>query len=82
MADPGTNTGLLIRVLEGLIAIWAVVRIPISIFDGRYLKKVEKDGTRNYVHVSDWKRLEEKLDKSLADNEKYRRLVDRWMANP
>lgn len=47
-----------------------------------FVKKVEADGTRTYVHVTEMKEIKDMLQKNLDTTEKWQAIAKDWMRNP
>ncbi len=63
--------------------------LPRSAADKIYVKKVEADGTRAYVHPKEWDDMKARLDdtntrmdKCLEQGEKWQKLAKDWMEMP
>ncbi len=71
-----------------LTAISAFVMAPFRFFlprtaaDKIYVKKVEEDGTRLYVHVKEWDEMKTRMDNSMEQGEKWQKLAQDWMNRP
>lgn len=86
MADPSwtdpTNAG---AKLGALTAIFVAVAAPFKFFmprktaEATFVKKVESDGTRAYVHPQEWQEMKVKMDKSIEQGEKWQNIARDWI---
>ena len=86
MADPShfdidKTTGAL-ALLTGIVT---VVVTPIKFFmprktaEGMFVKKVEADGTRAYVHPQEWEEMKQRMDHSIEQGEKWQSIAKDWI---
>lgn len=82
--DPNAVTGW----LAALTAIVAFLTWPYRTFvtrktaDKVYLKRIEDDGTTQYVRAVDFKRLEDAVNESNEESRKWRGIAKDWMEHP
>lgn len=50
--------------------------------DSTFVKKVEADGTRSYVHPKEWQEMKERMDKSIEQGDRWQKIARDWMDNP
>ena len=71
-----------------LTAIVTVVVTPIKFFmprktaESMFVKKVEQDGTRAYVHPQEWHEMKTLLTESVDESKKWRSMAKDWMEHP
>ena len=81
-ADWGT---FIAGIIAFLTAGWAAMTYPFKTFltikaaDAKFVKKVEADGTRAYVHPQEWTEMKERFDKSIETNEKWQGIAKDWI---
>jgi hypothetical protein len=89
MPDPNwtdpTSAGAKLGLLTALVT---VVVTPIKFFmprktaEAMFVKKVEHDGTRAYVHPQEWNAMHTKLDKVITQNETWQKIAKDWVERP
>lgn len=88
LSDPqklGDYGSLLAGVSAGLAALGTAIAWPYRTFVTRksanetFVKKVEPDGTRAYVHPQEWAEMKSKIDKSIEQGEKWQSIAKDWI---
>lgn len=84
-ADYGTWLG---GIAAFITAIGAMIAWPFRTFEtkraaeAKYLKIVNPDGTRGYVHPSEWEPMKKMMEDNLEESRKWRAMAKDWMEHP
>lgn len=79
------------KVTQGIgvvAAIAGAVVAPFKVFmtkkeaNSKFVRKVEEDGTRIYVHAEDWKEMKGLLKESIEQGNKWQAIAKDWMEHP
>ena len=89
MADPSWTDPTNASAKLGLLAlVVTTVLAPFKVFQTRksaesmFVKKVEENGTRAYVHPQEWIEMRTRMDKSIEQGEKWQAMAKDWMEHP
>lgn len=70
------------RILGFLLLVWGILTMPVKWFDNRYVRISEKDGSTLYFRKADADELKALITKISEDNDKFKRLAQRWIDQP
>ena len=83
------KTSIIATALLAVVAfLWSMIKFPFRTFLTKkeaysvFVKKVEEDGSRAYVHPGEWKEMKERMNKSIEQSEQWQAIAKDWMKNP